>query len=212
MQTDTLPAELIDEIPPRPPRRMTEEEFDVWDDDYWTGEWVDGELELMSPVSNQHAQLQNWFIAVLGLFVEARQLGEIRGPEFAMRMPQPRRRRTPDVMFIATDRLSLLTKTYLAGPPDLVVEIVSPESLTRDWRTKHQEYEAFGVREYWIVDSQQEVVEAYRRDAAGRYELIPLVDGRLASQVVPGWFLRPEWLWTQPPAPVLATLRELGVI
>jgi Uma2 family endonuclease len=38
------------------------------------------------------------------------------------------------------------------SPPLLIVEVVSPESLKRDYRYKRSEYAALGVSEYWIVD------------------------------------------------------------
>lgn len=191
---------------------MTEEEYDTWHDEELTGEWVDGEVEIMSPVSNRQSQLQVWLSFVLMGFVTHHRLGELRGPDFPIRITTPRRRRIPDILFVTAGRSTLLKPTYCDGPPDLVLEIVAPESTSRDYRVKYQEYEGFGVREYWIVDPQAEIIEASLLDANGVYQSISPVDGRVASTVVPGWYLKPEWLWTDPPANPLDVLRELKVI
>jgi len=66
---------------------------------------------------------------------------------FQIRFPKLRRRRSPDIIFIAKQHLSNLRETYLEGPPDLIVEIVSWESQSRDRRDKYLEYQAAGVRE-----------------------------------------------------------------
>ncbi len=115
-------------------------------------------------------------------------------------------------MFISAARRSIIKHRYCDGPPDLDLEIVAPESTSRDYRVKSQEYEAFGIREYWIVDPQAEIVEAAALDADGVYRPLPIVEGRIASTVIPGWFLKPEWLWTDPPRNPIEVLRELKVI
>jgi Uma2 family endonuclease len=89
------------------------------------------------------------------------------------------------------------------------MEIVSPDSEARDWRTKYQEYESAAVQEYWVVDPGAEVMEAYRLSSNGMFEQIPEQDDRLTSQIVPGFFMRPDWLWQSPPPPLLGVLREL---
>jgi Uma2 family endonuclease len=208
----TPPIEVEVLAPPQKKLWMSEEEYDRWHDEEWTGEWVDGEVELMPPVGNRQSQLQCWLSFVLLGYISYHKLGELRGPDFPLRITHPRRRRIPDLLFVVVGRTSILQPTYCDGPPDLALEIVAPESTSRDYRVKYQEYEAFGIREYWIVDPQAEIVEASSLDADGVYQPIPNVEGRIASTVVPGWFLKPEWLWTDPPWNPIDVLRELKVI
>ena len=120
-----------------------------------------------------------------------------------------RGRRLPDVLFIANDRLGNLQGKHLEGPPNLAIEVVSDDSVDRDWRTKYHEYEAAGVDEYWIVDPLYQRLEAYRLDAARVYQAIPPRDGKVASIVVPGFYLRAEWLWSQPLPAVPGLLSDL---
>ncbi len=55
------------------------------------------------------------------------------------------------------------------GPPDLVVEVISPESVGGDRGEKFHEYEGAGIAEYWLVDPQREVLEVYVLDDGERY-------------------------------------------
>ena len=57
----------------------------------------------------------------------------------------------------------------MTGPPDLVVEIVSPESGLIDRQRTFDLYQRFGVKEYWIVDQDEKVVEVYRLGPDGSY-------------------------------------------
>ncbi len=90
----------------------------------------------------------------------------------------------PDIT-VTCDR-SKLTKQGISGAPDLVVEIVSPDSGLADKRRKFALYEAYGVSEYWIVDQGESLVEVYLLDADGRYRRDGVYgrDDRLSAQAV----------------------------
>jgi Uma2 family endonuclease len=195
----------------RPSLRMTEDEFEKWADEDTRAEWVDGEVILMSPSNLLHSRLSIWFVRLLGEFLDRRPVGEILGPEFTIRLAAQRRRRVPDILFLASERADLLRPTYLEGAPDLAIEIVSPDSQSRDRREKYSEYEAAGVREYWIVDPLSRTVEAYVLGADRRFALIAQVEDKVASGVLPGFWLDPEWLWRSPLTPIASTLATMGV-
>lgn len=192
-------------------RQMSEEEFDQWRDENLRGEWVDGKVEFMAPANTEHSEAHGFLLALLRVFVGHFELGKVWGPELAVKLPNLRRRRVPDVVFVAQSRLEIVRPTFIDGAPDLIMEIVSPDSVGRDWRTKYQEYEAAGVREYWIVDPAQEVVEAYQLGTSG-YQQIPAQGGRISSQVVNGFFLKTSWLFQQPSPKVLDLFRELKIL
>jgi len=198
--------------PPNEPLRMTEEEFVAWcDEDTWA-EWVDGEVIVASPASIHHVRIAKLLLKILDTLVEQKGLGEVFGPEAMIRLAGLRRRRMPDLFFIANERLSLLRPNHFEGAPDLIVEIVSPDSVSRDWRVKYLEYERAGVREYWVVDPLAGQVEAYALGEDGQYAPIEEKDGALDSVVIPGLYLRPEWLWQVPRPDSIEILRELGVL
>ncbi|MFO0919471.1 MAG: Uma2 family endonuclease [Planctomycetaceae bacterium] len=190
---------------------MTEEEFGNWHDEFLRGEWVDGEVELMAPANTEHSEIQNLLLWLIQGFTSHHNLGKAWGPELTVKLPSLRRRRVPDLLFVSQDRQEIIRPTYVDGAPDLIMEVVSPDSVRRDWRTKYQEYEQAGVLEYWIIDPGSRVVEAYVL-TDGAYQLLPEAEGRIASQVVSGFFLKPAWLWQSPRPKLLDLLRELGVL
>lgn len=114
----------------------------------------------------------------------------------------------PDLCFISRARADLLRPTYLDGAPDIVWEIISPDSQSRDRREKFEEYEKAGVREYWIVDPLSKKAEAYRLEAR-KFRLIPEQDGILASSVLRNFWLRTDWLWRKPLPKVATVLKQL---
>ena len=73
----------------------------------------------------------------------------------------------PDLLFVAGDQLDILTKQNVQGPPALVVEIVSPGTRRKDERLKRDLFERGGVREYWLVDPDDDTVRVFRREANG---------------------------------------------
>jgi Uma2 family endonuclease len=194
------------------PLRMTEEEFDAWCDEDTRAEFVDGEVVNMSPVSLAHADLGGFLAALLRFYVEERSPGgRVLGPEFQIRL-RSGLRRVPDLLYVTPEHQDHIKKTRLEGAPDAAWEIISPDSVERDWRDKYLEYQHAGVREYWVIDPYTQRCVLYRLRDDGRFETVAEEQGRLASQVIPGFWLRPDWLWAEP-LPLLATcLRELDVL
>lgn len=192
--------------------RMTENEFVIWCDEDTKAEWVDGEVIVHSPANKQHVDLVGFLLVVLRLFVLQRDLGAVFGPELQLRFAELRRRRVPDILFVSKARLEIIQPSHVEGAPDLVMEIVSPDSPARDWRDKYLEYEAVGVREYWVIDPMSQKVEAYALGEERRYALIEPRQDAIHSTVLTGLYLKPAWLWQDPLPNPLDVLQELGVL
>lgn len=197
-------AEHLDGAPV-PGVTLSEAEFADWCPNELRAEWVDGRVILLSPSNVEHDELSVWLIRLVGDYVDAHDLGAIYQNIFA-RFSGQRRRRVPDVMFVATDRLNLLKETYLDGAPDLLIEIVSPDSQSRDRREKYIEYEKAGVREYWIVDPFSKTIEVSRLDRK-KFRRIEETDGMIASSVLRGFRLKTAQLWQKPLPKVSAVLK-----
>ncbi len=91
----------------------------------------------------------------------------------------------PDLSVYAPGRLSEMPDR-LDVPPDLVVEVVSPTSRTMDLVTKRDDYERFGVGEYWAVDITADRVRCWRRDDAGRFAESAADSGEVECGSIPG--------------------------
>src|SRR3981081_3687451 len=96
-----------------PPPRMTYEEFLEWGDGI-RAEWVDGEVIVMSPVSFAHQYVAEFLAALLRVFVEEKNLGQVITAPFQMRLRARPSGREPDVLFITRDGLDKLQNVYLA--------------------------------------------------------------------------------------------------
>lgn len=190
---------------------MTEDEFVAWCDDKTRAEWVDGKVVIVSPSSVEQDDLNGWLSALLRMFLDRQQTGSVYGPNVTVRFATQRRRRVPDLIVVLKHRLHLIRKAHLEGAPDLVMEIVAPESQTRDRREKFAEYEKAGVREYWIIDQLTQQVEVYALKR-GRYVALPAEKDIFRSTVLAGFYLRPAWLWKQPLPSLLKTAKELDVL
>ena len=193
-----------------PKAKMTYEEFLNWCDEDTLAEWVDGEIIMVSPASKRHQDIAGFLYKALDLYVQVHDLGEVVQAPFQMKLEHGRE---PDLLFIAKEHLGRLRENYLDGPADLVVEIVSPESAARDRGEKFYEYEAGGVREYWLIDPLRQQAEFYYLAEDERYRLAPPDEqGRYRARVVPGFWLRVTWLWQDPlPSPIRTVGEIAGV-
>src|SRR6185503_16136140 len=70
----------------------------------------------------------------------------------------------PDLVFVAKDRLAIVTERAVEGSPDLLVEILSKGSVRRDRGAKMKLYARFEVSHYWIVDPRERTVEMHERE------------------------------------------------
>ena len=193
--------------------KISYEEFLERIDENQHVEWVDGEVIEMSPISERHEDLSGFLKPLVRHFAEAYNLGVVLGEPFQMKPALSLPGRAPDFFFVATAHLDRLRSTYLEGPADLVVEIISPESRARDRGDKFFEYEAAGIPEYWLLDPIREQAEFYQLDPGGIYRPAVLdAQGRYQSVVLPGLWLQVSWLWQTPLPPLLSILKAWELI
>jgi Uma2 family endonuclease len=198
-----------DYVPP-PPAPVSWDDFLAWLDEDTFAEWVDGEIVEMSPASDEHQFILGFLYRLLMHLVDEGLPGAVYLAPFPMRLTSHRTGREPDLLFVRAQSLSRAKRTYIDGPADLVVEIVSPESADRDHRVKLAEYEAAGVPEYWIIDPLQQSARFYLLGDDGRYRLADLDEnGIYTSATAAGLRLRASWLWQRPLPTLTAALADL---
>lgn len=174
-------------------------------------EWVDGKIINMPGASFEHQSLSKFLVTILNLFVTQNDLGEIVYSPFVMKLEAERRGREPDILFVGNEKQHLIKKNFLDGAADLVVEIISPESVGRDRGEKFVEYEAAGIKEFWLIDPTRKQAEFYNLNDEGFYRLANISEGIFRSEVLPEFFLRVEWLWEKS-LPTIGALKELNLI
>ncbi len=169
---------------------------------------IDGVIYMASPENKKANGLFIWLVTVLQLYVRRRKLGEIYGSRFACRLDDTNAPE-PDILFVAAANLKRIKYGGVEGPPDLAIEIVSPESVERDYDDKRRQYQKFKIPEYWIIDEDERKVTLLRRDARGKYREVASRKGIFHSHVIEGFRLDPKWLWQDPFPDELETLQLL---
>lgn len=176
-------------------------------------EWVDGEVIEHMPPKYEHQSIVYLLSRLLGTYVELFSLGEIVIAPFEVKLWPNGPSREPDILFVSQARRHLLVSERLNGAPDLVVEVISFDSVRRDREKKKQEYEQAGVQEYWIVDSRpgRQRADFFRLNETGHLELIATEDDeRVESTVLPGFVLNPVWLWETRPLQPVKLIKEMS--
>src|SRR5690349_14173844 len=120
---------------------------------------------MASPAKLKRQNISKFLIALLSFFADVHELGTVIGRPFQMRLATSGREL--DVLFVVTAHLDRLKETYLDGPAELVVEVVSPESGGRDRGDKVYEYRAAGISEYWLIDP-----DPRQADTASRWVVV----------------------------------------
>jgi Uma2 family endonuclease len=191
--------------------KMSFEEFMAWAEDKHA-EWVEGEGIIFMPAKKYHQLVLGFLHQLMGLFVHFTQAGTVLVTPFAMRAEPDGPVREPDILFVAREHLARLTENLLLGPADLIVELISDESVRRDRHEKFHEYRQAGVREYWVIDPRPDRHRAdfFRLDADGQYELFATEDDdRVDCGALAGFWLRPSWLWEVETRDPLLTFFEM---
>ena len=169
---------------------------------------IDGVIYMASPDSLDTNDLFMWFGGLIDLYVEEMGLGNVFGSRAAFRLDDENSPE-PDIAFVRMARLHFAERGFFNGAPDLAIELVSPDSVDRDYIVKREKYRQAGVQEYWIIDEAIKKVTVLRLDARGRYREVKPRGGAFYSEVLPGFWFRPEWLWQSPLPNKLPVLRQI---
>ena len=125
-------------------------------------ELLDGELIMVPAPNLKHQVVSGKIYTPLSQFIEARALGTLLYAPCDV-LFSDNNVVQPDLLFISREREHLLRDGQkVQGPPDLVVEIVSPSSEMQDRGTKRALYGKHGVTEYWLVDPVAETIQIHR--------------------------------------------------
>lgn len=197
-----------------PSSKMTYEEFlREYAGQY--AEYVDGEIISNMSVTKTHDNLVRFLQALLRFFVEQKNLGVIHGEPYPMKMTfgDKVKGREPDIFFVATENSDRIKEQYLEGAADLVIEVISPESIVRDSEDKFEEYEAAGVKEYWLLNPNRRTAIFYGFDENGKYKMLPIsADGIFESRVIENLWIDTNWLWRENLPNLIDILKEWKLI
>jgi Uma2 family endonuclease len=166
---------------------ITAEELERYPDDDCRCELVEGRLIRMSPIGFSHDTTVARCLFLLGRHLEGRHLGAVRSEVGFKLASSPDTVRAPDIAFLRQTRLGQTKpRGFWQGPPDLAIEVMSPEDRPDEILAKVDEYLRGGVSVAVLIDSDRSVVGVYRPSA------FPLIlndpDDRLdLDDVIPGF-------------------------
>jgi Uma2 family endonuclease len=148
-------------------KRWTYSEFARLPESGSTRHEVIGDDLVVTPAPSLHHQrITGRLFAWLFDFVEKEGLGEVFPAPVDVLLGEGDYME-PDIVFVRSERSrDLLSDRGVEGPPDLVVEVLSPATEIRDRGIKLDRYRLFGVAEYWIVDPDGRSIEVW--DLEGR--------------------------------------------
>ena len=151
-------------------------------------EYADGFLEVLPMPTIFHQLILGFLFLQLQAFATARILGTVVTAGYKVQVG-PGRYREPDLLFIGREHSAGIGKNY-CRKVDLAMEIVSESNRRHDLVTKRNEYARAGIREYWIVDPEEETIAVYVLGPRRRTydDPIPFRRGdRAASAILPGF-------------------------
>lgn len=146
-------------------------------------EIVDGKLELMPGPNFSHQSIGGELFHLMKLTCRSDYIVIVAPFDVIL---SERDVRQPDVMAVHRSRAAIVTMRGIEGPPDLVVEVMSPGSRKRDRIGKMATYAKYDVPEYWIIDPDSVTLDRYVL-RGGRYELDTVFeeDDLVASEKMP---------------------------
>ena len=172
---------------------FTYADYCTWSDQKrW--ELIDGEAFEMTPAPSRSHQdsLRELFLEI-GVFLRGKSCTIYSSP-FDVRLydsPEQADNQIPTV--VQPDLVVICDQTKLdeqgcRGAPDLVIEITSPGSISRDLKTKLKLYEKHGVKEYWIVSPSEKTISVFNRNKQGLYgkPIVCIGKEKVRSEVLEG--------------------------
>lgn len=144
-------------------------------------------IEMPSPIKS-HQQLSFKLTLLLGNFIQQHDLGEMYTAPFDVYLSE-KNVYQPDLLFVSSKNAHLIERRGVMGAPDLVIELSSEGTDHIDKKKKLHNYEKYGVKEYFIVDPEDnEVISYYLED--GRYKAGYLGFNKIESRILDKTF---EW-------------------
>jgi Uma2 family endonuclease len=166
-------------------RPLTYDDLRQMPDDGQRYEIIDGRLVVSPAPTLEHQDLVVRLCALFLAFIMPRRLGKIYTAPADVRI-SPENTVQPDIFFVSRERLHLRRHGVLEGAPDLVVEVLSPSTHIYDEVRKADLYARAGVREFWLVDPDDQTIRIYTL-VEDRYEFVPHEGTTVRSVILPGF-------------------------
>ena len=148
-------------------------------------EFIGGRLYMTPAPAIRHQRISRRLQSALMRVLRDGGHGEVFDAPVLVEFPGTGDRVQPDLLFVSHERRGIIGEKQVTGAPDLVVEILSPSTAHRDRGIKLDLYARHRVRQYWIVDPDQDVVDVWRfADDPGHERFTGEIPVRLGAERV----------------------------
>ena len=113
-------------------------------------EAIEGDLYVTPAPSIRHQRISMRLVLSLDQLLVRPGHGELFHGPVGVEFPATEEGVQPDIVFVSKKRSGIVAEKWMMGPPDLVIEILSPTTARRDRGIKLRLYERQGVAEYWV--------------------------------------------------------------
>lgn len=165
--------------------RMTADEFLALGETYERLELIDGVVCVSPGASLPHQRIIVELGRQVGAFLRMNPIG-ISAANVDVRLSD-RLVYRPDLIYLSNEKAARCG-ARVTEVPDVVVEVISPDSSRLDRETKKRDYEHAGVHEYWIIDPLEPSMEFYRLQT-GRFVAAAAGENHFESRAIPGFVL-----------------------
>ena len=140
------------------PYRLTYQDWLRYPDGGRQYELFQGELVMVPAFAIHHQRISRNLGFQLITFLQQKGLGEVFDAPIGVKLSEYDVVE-PDLVVVLAENAHRIGEQVIEGPPDIVIEILSPESAAQDQGRKRVLYEQAGVREYWLVDPETASIE-----------------------------------------------------
>lgn len=151
-------------------------------------EFIAGEIVRHSPAKAKHLRVTDKLVRLLSTYVQGKELGEVFTEKALICLT--RNDYEPDVCFFGADKATAFSGETMQFPaPDFIAEVPSDSTAHRDRGVKMDDYALHGVKEYWIIDSDEQTLEQYLiHSGETNYHLaLKVKEGEIGSVAVTGF-------------------------
>jgi Uma2 family endonuclease len=145
-------------------------------------EIINGELLMVPSPTIDHQEVISKVVSKLHvLFHKEESIRIVFAPLDLIVKRNPLKTYQPDIMIFREEKNIINEDRVIEGPPDVIIEVLSPGSRHKDFVKKNEVYEKFGVTEYWIIDPEMKVISQFYQSSQEKYGIGKLVAGEIAS-------------------------------
>jgi len=176
-------------------RRITREEYLDLPDDGYKYDMIQGVLHMSPSPFFEHCYAVSQFIYLLTGYLKKKPVG-FAVSEIDILLPDGGDILRPDISFLFKEHKDIIIG-HIHGVPDLICEVLSQKTATRDFGEKAERYLKNGVKEYYILDPRDKSMQIWLNRKTKWEKIICQKGDMLKSQILQGFHISAEEIFSE---------------